>query len=44
MSIKWDFAVVKWLRYVCTQALGRLVVAKQAFEEAAPFFPGISVA
>ena len=39
---KGDFAVVlEWLRYVCTQALGPRVVAKQAFEEATSFFPGI---
>ena len=44
MSMKWDSAVVKWLRYVCTQALGLRVVAKQAFEKATSFFPGISVA
>ena len=44
MSIEWDFAVVEWLRYVCTQALRRLVVAKEAFEEATSFFSGIFVA
>ena len=44
MPIEWDFAVVRWLRYVCTQAFGPRVVAQQAFEEATLFFPGIPVA
>ena len=42
MSIEWDFAVVRWLRYVCTQAFGpRLVVG---FRRSYFILPGISVA